>query len=249
MTSSSTRRTWIWAGTLDSYQPTVRLATRSELAIMVNGLMNGKTDMNGKTERIPQSLRCLGFTLAACLAASLQMQPVLAQYSGHNFLGDYGLRAGTQDPKGRYAGAIFQFYQTDTIRGGRGQTLDIQGSLDVFALAPFVNWTSDIKILGGTYGGLVAVSFVNLGLKLPLVDLDEGTFGLGDVYIQPFNLGWHAERARLSAITMFRSARRARRNPSHEMRAPIGPRRETAGSSSNLSCLNSDTSIIFATTR
>ena len=50
-------------------------------------------------------------------------------------------------------------------------------------------WASDTKILGGTYGGLVALPLANLGLELARFDLDEGTFGLGDIYIQPFNLG------------------------------------------------------------
>ena len=46
-----------------------------------------------------------------------------------------------------------------------------------------------------SYGGLMAVPFANLGLELARFDLDEGTFGLGDIDVQPFNLGWNTEGA------------------------------------------------------
>lgn len=135
------------------------------------------------------------FVGAAILMLFLRVEMVQAQYSGHNLLGDFGLMAGSQPPQGRYAGVFFPYYRTDTIKGGQGQRIETQTTLDVFGVMPFVMWVSDVKFLGGSYGGLVAVPFLNLGVELSRFDLETGNFGLGDIYIKPFNLGWHTERA------------------------------------------------------
>jgi hypothetical protein len=139
------------------------------------------------------NLVCLG--VALLLILSLQTERVQAQYSGHNLLGDFGLMAGSQAPKGRYAGVFFPYYRTGTVKGSQGQGIETQSTLDVFVLMPFAAWVTDVEILGGSYGGLVAIPFVDLGLELPRFDLEKGNFGLADIYVQPFNLGWHTEQA------------------------------------------------------
>jgi len=131
----------------------------------------------------------------AILLVSFATETVQAQYGGHNLLGDFGLMAGSQAPQGRYAGVFIPYYRTDTIKGGKGQEIETQSTLDVFGVMPFVTWVTDVEILGGNYGGLVAVPFLNLGVEVSRFDLETGNFGLGDIYVQPVNIGWHAEQA------------------------------------------------------
>ena len=169
----------------------------------------------------------LGFVLQAELAH--------AQYSGHNLLGDHGLRSGSQAPVGRYAGAFFPYYRTGTVKLGDGSTVDTESTLDVFGVMPFVNIVSDVQILGGDLSVLAAVPFVNLGVEVSRFDLDTGNFGLADVYIQPFGLGWHTDRA--DFIT------------SYAFTAPVGD--YTAGDNDNLGLgmwsheFNAGTSVFF----
>lgn len=156
--------------------------------------MTTKT-MNRKVQSNLTSRHLVCFVGSAILMLFLRVEMVQAQYAGHNLLGDYGLRAGSQAPQGRYTGAFFPYYRTDTVKDGQGQSIETQTTLDVFGVMPFVMWASDVKFLGGSYGGLVAVPFLNLGVELSRFDLEIGNFGLGDIYIQPFNLGWHTDRA------------------------------------------------------
>ena len=126
-----------------------------------------------------------------------------SQYSGHNLLGDYGLRVGSQAPPGRYVGLFLPYYKTETIRTGTGGSLDFEGGLDVFAAVPFVIWVSDYQILGGNFGMLAAVPVSDLSLELARADLKGETFGLADVYVVPFGLGWHTDRADFTTSYAF----------------------------------------------
>jgi len=150
---------------------------------------------NRESERSSVFNALVRLAAAFSLILSLQTEMAQAQYGGHNLLGDFGLMAGSQAPKGRYTGVLFQYYPSDTVKGSEGQSMETQATLDVFTLMPFVTWVTDFKVLGGSYGGLVAVPFANLGLELPRLDLETGNFGLADIYVQPIKLGWHTEQA------------------------------------------------------
>jgi len=80
----------------------------------------------------PARRQCLRFA-AACALVFLAPSAE-AQFLGHNFPGDYGLKSGTQPPAGRYAGLLVPFYQSDTLKlervelGGRtGSDLTLWG--------------------------------------------------------------------------------------------------------------------------
>ncbi len=150
---------------------------------------------NRESERSSVFSALVRLAAALLVILSLQTEMAQAQYGGHNLLGDFGLMAGSQLPKGRYAGVFFPYYRVHTVKGSEGQSMETQRTLDVFMLMPFVTWVTDFKVLGGSYGGMVAVPFANLGLELPRLDLDTGNFGLADIYVQPINLGWHTVQA------------------------------------------------------
>ncbi len=127
-----------------------------------------------------------------------------AQFFGHNFPGDYGLFAGSQAPPGRYAGFFVPYYRADTVKLEEGIALGgTDDAVDVIAFAPFFSYVSELKIAGGNYGFVIAPSFANANLEIPRLDVDVDQFGVGDLYVVPFQLGWHLERTDMTASYGF----------------------------------------------
>ena len=119
-----------------------------------------------------------------------------AQFLGHNLPGDFGLFSGSQAPPGRYVGAFFPYYRSDTIRleGDRNLLGQPGDDLYIWAIAPFVSVVTDISVFGGNYGFMVSPNFANTDLEIPRFDVDQTQFGFGDLYVVPFQLGWHLGR-------------------------------------------------------
>jgi len=122
------------------------------------------------------------------LAASAE-----AQFLGHNFPGDYGLMSGSQPPPGRYAGVLAPFYRSDTVAGEELER-DRGNTLSVWGVAPLVWVVTDTKILGGNYAFTSVATFSNTSLELPRLDVEQSQFGFADLYVVPFQLGWHGDR-------------------------------------------------------
>ena len=126
-----------------------------------------------------------------------------AQLNGHNTLGDFGLLSASQPYPGFYAAAFYYRYDTDLVRNRDGDRVGFDvtdpGDLTVNAFAPMLWWVTDHKIFGANYGAMLVLSFANTGLEFPILDRESKTgIGLGDLYIQPINLGWHTARADFS---------------------------------------------------
>lgn len=59
-----------------------------------------------------------------------------------------------------------------------------------------VTWVSNTKVLGANYSLQFYLPFTNNALEAPILGLDQSTgTGLGDMYLQPINLGWHTKNA------------------------------------------------------
>ena len=136
----------------------------------------------------------LGFLPLVVAACFCLPGPAAAQLNGFNIKGDQGLKAGSQAPAGIYYGAPLYWYGSDTIKNLDGRTLTTTGGLDMFLGGPLVNVVTTKKLLGANYGFAAVLPFTNLRLELPRFGDDAGA-GVSDLYIQPFNLGWHAGRA------------------------------------------------------
>ena len=118
-----------------------------------------------------------------------------AQLNGHNLRGDYGLMAGTQPPPGIWVGLLYPNIDVDKLRDRNGDERPGKPDLDYHAIAPWLWWVSQTKILGGNYSIFVAPSWANSALEAPVLGVDSTTgVGFGDLYVQPFVLGWHKER-------------------------------------------------------
>ena len=159
-----------------------------------------------RIELIPyRPLRLARWFVAAALLIVVALLPVTAQAQlmGHNLTGDFGLRSGSQAPAGRYVGFFLPVYVADSLKGPAGGKIDSQGNLKLVAIAPFVWFVTETKILGGNYGALIVPSFANTALEFPRLDVDDSQFGFADLYVVPFQLGWH------------RAGRRRQHRPGH----------------------------------
>jgi hypothetical protein len=108
--------------------------------------------------------------------------------------GMYGMMSGTQAPPGLYAGMFGAVSWADEIRTSGGN--NIRGpevKQEIFG--PLVQWVSNFKILGGTYGATIAIPFANLLLDSPRLDVGGSTgLALSQLYVIPFSLGWHSDK-------------------------------------------------------
>ena len=119
-----------------------------------------------------------------------------AQLNGHNLRGDYGIASGSQPPPGSYLTPFYINYDVDTLRDRNGDEVDRGGRLEVEGAALIYQWVSERKLWGGNYSLLVAPSWATNSLESPFLPTElETSWGFGDLYVQPLNLGWHTERA------------------------------------------------------
>lgn len=138
-------------------------------------------------------------TVPACLIVivallTIRVSPASAQLSSHNLAGDFGVQSGSQPAPGMYLALPFFRYDSDTVKDESGDRLNLTGDLGVNALFPTAWVVTDWTLLGGNYGFLVAPSVVNTRYESPRFDEETGA-SFSDLYVVPFQLGWHMPRA------------------------------------------------------
>jgi len=114
------------------------------------------------------------------------------------------------DP-GWYTAIYNYFYMTDQLNNANGDAinsviikpspgpaikLSVNVDVDLYALVPTLIWVTDVKPLGIKYGALISPSFVNANLNAEVDALRgrggsvaAGSFGVGDLFVQPVWLG------------------------------------------------------------
>jgi hypothetical protein len=148
------------------------------------------------------------------LVAAAASGPTAAEAGdiGHFNGGVMSLRDYLVPDPGVYAAVYNYFYRTDRLNdahgdeadsvridppgGGAGVTVQVDLDVDMYALAPSLIWVTKLEALGVRYGALITPTFANLGLDAALSALDErggsanaGSFGVGDLFVQPVWLG------------------------------------------------------------
>lgn len=147
------------------------------------------------------SCRWVGMAGVVALMLNGVARPVRAQLSGHNFRGDFGLRAATQPAPRFYFAPFYANYSTNTIRNRDGDKLNTGGSISVNVITPLAWYVTNLTVLGASYSVMAALPLQSNALEAPLLDSLKLTtkFALGDLYVQPVNLGWHFARADVMA--------------------------------------------------
>ena len=116
------------------------------------------------------------------------------------------------DP-GLYGAVYNYYYKTDRVNdahgsevksvtidppgGGAGVAVGVDVNVDMYALAPTLIWVTDVAPLGLKYGALITPTFADVNLDAALSALNErggsvsaGSFGVGDLFVQPVWLGF-----------------------------------------------------------
>jgi hypothetical protein len=128
----------------------------------------------------------VGAALALCA-------PAHAQLSGDLVKGQYGLGAGTQPPEGLVlSGYFYDSYSTHLVGPDGNEVQGTTGSLNIYAV-PGVNlwYVTPLKILGANYGAVLSLWGSGSRAEAPRLGSNQSTYGFGDMYLKPAELGWH----------------------------------------------------------
>jgi hypothetical protein len=142
----------------------------------------------------------IGLIAALCAFAS----PVRAQVRGVYPLGMSATNSGVTPESGfTYANALL-YYGRDRLTGPDGETVET-GKNSVLLDMNTIIWVSDkIAALGDAkYSAAATLPLARNSLTSDEVGQISGAAGLGDVYIQPFILGWQTARADIRLIYGF----------------------------------------------
>lgn len=112
------------------------------------------------------------------------------QQLGQKVLGGLGLKAGAQPRAGLYVADRALFYNANQLVGRDGAFLPVGLDLDAFGNGLGVFAAIKLPILSAYLDVAVSVpvASVRINTQNPLASIDRS--GLGDLYVQPFKLGW-----------------------------------------------------------
>jgi hypothetical protein len=113
-----------------------------------------------------------------------------AQERGQYLPGFTGLNSGVQAPPGFTYANYFFWYPTDRFNNSEGDEVPLNFDLDLIVDFNIVAYTTDVKLLGGTYGMTFAAPILNQSVGLARLSSDVGALGFGDIYVEPINIGW-----------------------------------------------------------
>ncbi len=137
--------------------------------------------------RVPRWMLWLGVGMLAVILLSPVAQ---GQQRGQYIPGTTGLNSGFQAPPGFTYANYFIWYPSTTLKNNNGDKLPVNVDLDLILDFNVFAYTTKKKILGANYGFAVAVPIVSTAIDLPVVGAGIAPWGLGDIYVEPFNLGW-----------------------------------------------------------
>src|SRR5438132_10353215 len=150
-------------------------------------------------------------SLAVIIAVVTLISTVDAGEIGHFNGGVMNIRDYVMPDPGFYTAIYNYFYTTDQLNNANGDAINsviikpgpgpgiqlgVNVDVGLYALAPSLIWVTDIKPLGIKYGALITPSFLNANLNAELEALRQrggsvsaGSFGVGDLFVQPVWLG------------------------------------------------------------
>lgn len=156
-------------------------------------------------------------TMAAALVATMLIPSELSQARtmGHYAPGVVSIRDLVVPPAPGFFYAQYNaFYQADRYIDGDGNKrltaeseggeLKLDTDVDVIAIAPVFLWATSTQLLGADYAFLVAPNLGKSSVAAQLTVLDEagnvddGSIGIGDTFVQPLWLTWRGEQSDVS---------------------------------------------------
>ena len=142
-----------------------------------------------------------------------------AASEGHYLPGVVPIRDFEAIPEGWYYEQYNVFYSTDRFKDRNGNSVnsigtgaasvDLDFDVDVFAIAPTFIYMSDWEVLDAKLGFTLSPSFGNTSVGASISigergrEIDDSSFGLGDLYVQPLWMLWDLEQIDLSLVYGF----------------------------------------------
>lgn len=149
----------------------------------------------------PKKFSKLILSFAMLVVFSGIICPLQAGELGHYMPGVASVRDFIVPEPGFYYAQYNVLYTTDTYKNRNANAVDSIGPIDVdvtvdsFAIVPTFIWSSPWKILGATYAVFAQTPFSNVSMQAALSitteygrNIDESQWGFGDFYIRPS--GW-----------------------------------------------------------
>ncbi len=138
---------------------------------------------------------CLCTVLILVCMASLSQAA-----SGHYTSGVEGIRAASVPPpsgSGLYWKMYNVVYSADGIIDDQDNSLPGDFDLTVYAMANRLIYSSNITVLGGNllFDMIVPLVYTDISYQgIGPASFDDSQFGLGDIFLEPFFIGWHGKR-------------------------------------------------------
>ena len=129
--------------------------------------------------------------------------PVFAQQRGQYIPGFTGLNSGIQAPEGATYANYFMWYPASTFKDRNGDEVPLAFDLDLIADFNVLAYTTKAKFLGAKYGMALAVPIVSTAVDLNRLGTGISPWGIGDIYVEPINLGWATKHANIKAAYGF----------------------------------------------
>src|SRR5262245_58298771 len=98
----------------------------------------------------------------------------LAQERGQYVPGFTGLNSGVQAPPGFTYANYFIWYPTDRFNNSEGNEVPLNFDLDLVVDFSILAYTTNVKLLGGTYGVTFAAPLLNQSVGLAILSSDVG---------------------------------------------------------------------------
>ena len=145
------------------------------------------------------------FCAAAGLATAFSLTPPAMATEGgggHYPNGAEDFMVGALPPPGTYFLDYLSWYSASSFRGDSGDRLFTQFDLNVVANTLRLIHVSKFQVLGASWAAHVFVPLVNVGVSRriapPFARETDSRFGVGDLIIDPFILGWHGKHWHLT---------------------------------------------------
>jgi hypothetical protein len=122
-------------------------------------------------------------------------RPALGQERGQYVPGLGGLNSGLQAPEGFTYANVFYWYPTSTLKDNFGNKAATNFKIDLIVDLNVLAYTTKAKFLGATYGMSVGVPIVSTAVDLRRLNTGASPWGIGDLYVEPVNLGWKLKKA------------------------------------------------------
>jgi len=132
-------------------------------------------------------------TVAAMIGAALFFAPLPLFAQSSAILGTEDYFAGALPPPGFHFIDYLAYYTADELRDADGKKVPLDFELDVLADVLRPIYVSDIEVLGANLAWHAVIPVVYQAAKVKDFGASDYQFGLGDMYISPFLLGWHGD--------------------------------------------------------